>query len=84
MADIISVANSCACFFILQLVKHIRRQLKILYFMIYNLFGLQAEENMKKYGNILLQHAPKETTDFLKRLCTDYRPSNKPLVDQVN
>lgn len=42
----------------------------------------EAEKNMKKYGNILLQHAPKETTDFLKRLCTDYRPSNKPLVDQ--
>ncbi|XP_047107852.1 vacuolar protein sorting-associated protein 11 homolog isoform X3 [Schistocerca piceifrons] len=42
----------------------------------------EAESNMKKYGNILIQHAPDEATQFLKRLCTDYRPSNKPLVDQ--
>jgi hypothetical protein len=38
---------------------------------------------MKKYGITLLENMPKETTQFLKRLCTDYRPSNKPLVDQV-
>jgi hypothetical protein len=43
----------------------------------------QAESNMRKYGNILLQNAPDESTQFLKKLCTDYRPSNKPLVDQV-
>ncbi|KDR21303.1 Vacuolar protein sorting-associated protein 11-like protein [Zootermopsis nevadensis] len=41
-----------------------------------------AESNMKKYGNILLQNAPEESTHFLKKLCTDYKPSNKPLVDQ--
>lgn len=41
-----------------------------------------AESNMKKYGNILLQNAPEESTQFLKKLCTDYRPINKPLVDQ--
>jgi hypothetical protein len=38
---------------------------------------------MRKYGNILIQNAPEESTQFLKKLCTDYRPSNKPLVDQV-
>ncbi|KAJ4438460.1 hypothetical protein ANN_14405, partial [Periplaneta americana] len=42
----------------------------------------EAESNMKKYGNILLQNASEESTQFLKKLCTDYRPSNKPLVDQ--
>lgn len=41
-----------------------------------------AESNMRKYGNILIQNAPEESTQFLKKLCTDYRPSNKPLVDQ--
>lgn len=38
---------------------------------------------MKKYGNILIENVPNESTQFLKALCTDYRPSNKPLVDQV-
>lgn len=42
----------------------------------------EAETSMKNYGNILLQNAPEEATQFLKKLCTDYRPSNKPLVDQ--
>ncbi|KAK3910483.1 Vacuolar protein sorting-associated protein 11-like protein [Frankliniella fusca] len=41
----------------------------------------EAETNMKKYGCILLQNCPFEATELLKRLCTDYRPSNKPLVD---
>lgn len=41
----------------------------------------EAETNMKKYGGILLQKCPSEATELLKRLCTDYRPSNKPLVD---
>ncbi|XP_026290082.1 vacuolar protein sorting-associated protein 11 homolog [Frankliniella occidentalis] len=41
----------------------------------------EAETNMKKYGCILLQNCPNEATQLLKRLCTDYRPSNKPLVD---
>ncbi|XP_054853684.1 vacuolar protein sorting-associated protein 11 homolog isoform X2 [Eublepharis macularius] len=35
----------------------------------------QAESNMKRYGKILMHHAPHETTDLLKILCTDYRPA---------
>ncbi|XP_076642334.1 vacuolar protein sorting 11 [Halictus rubicundus] len=42
----------------------------------------EAESNMKKYGNILIENVPNESTQFLKALCTNYRPSNKPLVDQ--
>jgi len=38
---------------------------------------------MKKYGNILIENVPNESTQFLKALCTNYKPSNKPLVDQV-
>lgn len=38
---------------------------------------------MKKYGNILIENVPDESTQFLKALCTNYRPSNQPLVDQV-
>lgn len=48
------------------------------------IYKKQAETNMKKYGSILLQHCPAEATQLLKRLCTDYRPSNKPLVDNVS
>lgn len=43
----------------------------------------QAEANMKKYGNVLIENVPNESTLFLKTLCTNYKPSNKPLVDQV-
>ncbi|KAJ7416993.1 vacuolar protein sorting-associated protein 11 [Willisornis vidua] len=35
----------------------------------------QAESNMKRYGKILMHHVPNETTELLKVLCTDYRPS---------
>ncbi|XP_015430212.1 PREDICTED: vacuolar protein sorting-associated protein 11 homolog [Dufourea novaeangliae] len=42
----------------------------------------EAEPNMKKYGKILIENVPDESTQFLKALCTNYRPSNKPLVDQ--
>ncbi|XP_054266657.1 vacuolar protein sorting-associated protein 11 homolog isoform X1 [Macrosteles quadrilineatus] len=42
----------------------------------------QAEDSMKKFGNVLLQNSPKEATDLLKRLCTNYRPYNKSLTDQ--
>lgn len=38
---------------------------------------------MKKYGTILIENVPDESTQFLKALCTNYRPSNQPLVDQV-
>ncbi|XP_046752959.1 vacuolar protein sorting-associated protein 11 homolog isoform X2 [Diprion similis] len=43
----------------------------------------EAESNMKKYGNVLIENVPNEATQFLKRLCTNYRPANKPLVDQA-
>lgn len=42
----------------------------------------EAEENMKEYGSILVDHVPEQATELLKKLCTDYRPSKKPLVDQ--
>lgn len=34
----------------------------------------QAERNMKTYGKVLINEAPKQTTELLKKLCTDYRP----------
>ncbi|XP_078235660.1 vacuolar protein sorting-associated protein 11 homolog isoform X2 [Pogona vitticeps] len=37
----------------------------------------QAESNMKRYGKILMHHVPKETTELLKVLCTDYRPAGE-------
>ncbi|XP_013381879.1 vacuolar protein sorting-associated protein 11 homolog [Lingula anatina] len=42
---------------------------------------MEAESNLKRYGKVLMAEVPQETTELLKRLCTDYRPSNKPLVD---
>ncbi|XP_022253825.1 vacuolar protein sorting-associated protein 11 homolog [Limulus polyphemus] len=36
----------------------------------------QAEENMKRYGKILMSQVPEPTTELLKKLCTDYKPSN--------
>lgn len=53
-------------------------------FILHNAFTtFQAEANMKKYGNVLIENVPNESTLFLKALCTNYKPSNKPLVDQV-
>ncbi|XP_064597137.1 vacuolar protein sorting-associated protein 11 homolog [Liolophura sinensis] len=43
---------------------------------------LEAESNLKQYGKVLMNEAPDQTTELLKRLCTDYRPSDQPLVDQ--
>ncbi|XP_028664283.1 vacuolar protein sorting-associated protein 11 homolog [Erpetoichthys calabaricus] len=37
----------------------------------------QAESNMKRYGKTLMHHAPEETTDLLKGLCTNYQPSGE-------
>ena len=39
-----------------------------------------AEYYMKKYGSILLQHIPRESTLVLKILCSDYKPrtASKP------
>nr|XP_008196910.1 PREDICTED: vacuolar protein sorting-associated protein 11 homolog [Tribolium castaneum] len=41
-----------------------------------NLTFENAEFYMKKYGNILIQNAPYESTQFLKRLCTNYNSHN--------
>ncbi|XP_076437584.1 vacuolar protein sorting-associated protein 11 homolog [Babylonia areolata] len=45
---------------------------------------LAAESNLKQYGKVLMAEAPQQTTDLLKRLCTDYKPTNQPLVDQTS
>ncbi|XP_005091075.1 vacuolar protein sorting-associated protein 11 homolog isoform X1 [Aplysia californica] len=41
-----------------------------------------AESNLKQYGKILMSQVPQQTTELLKRLCTDYKPTDKPLIDQ--
>uniref|UniRef100_A0A2C9MAP2 Vacuolar protein sorting-associated protein 11 homolog n=1 Tax=Biomphalaria glabrata TaxID=6526 RepID=A0A2C9MAP2_BIOGL len=41
-----------------------------------------AESNLKQYGKVLMNEVPKQTTELLKRLCTDYKPTDKPLIDQ--
>ncbi|XP_064651834.1 vacuolar protein sorting-associated protein 11 homolog [Lineus longissimus] len=43
-----------------------------------------ADGNLKKYGKMLMSEVPKQTTELLKRLCTDYKPSDSPLVDDSN
>ncbi|XP_077990077.1 vacuolar protein sorting-associated protein 11 homolog [Glandiceps talaboti] len=43
----------------------------------------EAENNLKKYGKILMNEVPQETTELLKLLCTDYKPRDKPLVDEA-
>nr|XP_039266743.1 vacuolar protein sorting-associated protein 11 homolog [Styela clava] len=42
----------------------------------------EAEINMKKYGKLLMKNVPAEATELLKALCTDYKPSNMPLVNE--
>lgn len=42
----------------------------------------KAEQMIKKYGTTLLENIPEETTQFLKKICTDYHPSDEPLVSQ--
>ena len=37
---------------------------------------LQAETNLKRYGKMLMGKVPQQTTELLKRLCTDYRPTD--------
>lgn len=51
----------------------------------------EAEQNIKLYGKTLLEHIPHETSDFLKKLCTDYKPStmllpymNQEVVDSAS
>ncbi|XP_052796081.1 vacuolar protein sorting-associated protein 11 homolog [Mya arenaria] len=41
----------------------------------------EAECNVIKYGKILMAERPEEMTELLKRLCTDYKPTDRPLVD---
>uniref|UniRef100_A0A8D8W8X9 Vacuolar protein sorting-associated protein 11 homolog n=1 Tax=Cacopsylla melanoneura TaxID=428564 RepID=A0A8D8W8X9_9HEMI len=41
----------------------------------------EAETNIKVYGKTLLDHIPHETCEFLKKLCTDYKPSNTTLPE---
>lgn len=48
-----------------------------------NLDFAEAEENMKLYGNVLVDNVPSESTEFLKKLCTNYKASSQPLVDQI-
>ncbi|XP_051174547.1 vacuolar protein sorting-associated protein 11 homolog [Leptopilina boulardi] len=43
----------------------------------------EAELNMKKYGNILIDNVPNEATQFLKSLCTNYKSSNK-IQDKIS
>jgi len=42
----------------------------------------EAEVSMRQYGSALMQRLPKQTTELLKRLCTDFKPSNAPLVTE--
>ncbi|XP_011305315.1 vacuolar protein sorting-associated protein 11 homolog [Fopius arisanus] len=42
----------------------------------------EADDNMKKYGSVLITNVPSEATQFLKKLCTNYRAVDKPLIDE--
>ncbi|CAD6232599.1 GSCOCG00006969001-RA-CDS [Cotesia congregata] len=44
----------------------------------------EAEMMMKKYGKILIENVPAAATEFMKKLCTNYRPVtlDRPLIDQ--
>lgn len=41
-----------------------------------------AENLMKKYGNVLIQKIPYESTQFLKKLCTNYKPKDALIVSE--
>lgn len=43
----------------------------------------EAELYMKKYGNVLIKNVPGESTQFLKKLCSDYKPENEPLISET-
>lgn len=36
-----------------------------------------AQQNLKKFGNVLMKNCPERTTELLKKLCTDYYQSQK-------
>lgn len=48
-----------------------------------NLDYEEADFYMRRYGNVLILNIPNESTQFLKKLCSDYRPENKPLVSDT-
>lgn len=43
----------------------------------------EAKANVLRYGSVLLSHHPDQTTQLLISLCTDYKPSNSPIVKEV-
>ncbi|XP_052743338.1 vacuolar protein sorting-associated protein 11 homolog [Bicyclus anynana] len=47
-----------------------------------NLEYEDADMYMKKYGHKLIHNEPEESTKLLKLLCTDYKPRDRPLVDE--
>ncbi|KAJ8946786.1 hypothetical protein NQ314_008769 [Rhamnusium bicolor] len=47
-----------------------------------NLNFEDAEHYMKIYGNILVENVPYESTQLLKKLCTNYKPNNAPLISE--
>ncbi|XP_057664940.1 vacuolar protein sorting-associated protein 11 homolog [Diorhabda carinulata] len=48
-----------------------------------NLKFEEAEHYMRKYGSILIENAPNESTQLLKRLCSNYKPLNSPVVSEA-
>ncbi|XP_066990678.1 vacuolar protein sorting-associated protein 11 homolog isoform X3 [Macrobrachium rosenbergii] len=42
----------------------------------------EAKENILRYGSVLLSHVPDDTTEVLISLCTDYKPSNSPIIKE--
>ncbi|KAK7575939.1 hypothetical protein V9T40_012225 [Parthenolecanium corni] len=44
----------------------------------------EAYDMVMKFGDIFVQNIPDEFTNFLKKLCTNYQPCDKLLVDQDN
>lgn len=50
-----------------------------------NLNFEEAEHYMKKYGSILVEHIPNESTQFLKRLCTNFKKDHiKNIVENIS
>lgn len=43
---------------------------------------VDADQMLRKYGSILMQKCHAETTELLKKLCTNYRPRNDGLIQQ--
>ncbi|KAL3272653.1 hypothetical protein HHI36_014118 [Cryptolaemus montrouzieri] len=41
-----------------------------------------AETYMRKYGNILIEKVPNESTQFLKKLCTNYKPRDSMIISE--